>query len=169
MAKKRTWSETQLKEATGNSRSIRQVLIKLGLRDAGGNYAQINKYIKELTLDISHFKGQGWSRGMKGLVRPVIPLDKILIKNSDFQIHKLKRRLFVAGLKPEYCEQCTWAEKTSDGYLPLELDHINGNRYDNRLDNLRILCPNCHSLTPSYRGRVGKGKRLKKRLYMPGW
>ena len=81
---------------------------------------------------------------------------KILARGVNFQSYQLKNRLFTAGLKLQQCEQCGWAEKTSDGYLPLELDHINGDRYDNRLENLRVLCPNCHSLTPNHRGRNGK-------------
>ena len=59
--------------------------------------------------------------------------------------------------------------KTVEGYLPLELDHINGDRYDNRLENLRVLCPNCHSLTPTHRGRSGKGKKRNFDKYMPPW
>ncbi len=154
--KKRFWTVDQLKNAVKNSLSYRQVISKLGLREAGGNYDQVKKYIKENGLNISHFKGRGWNRGMKGTGIPRIPLKKILVKNSTFQSFKLKKRLFAAGLKPRYCEKCGWAEETEDGYLPLELDHINGNRHDNRLENLRVLCPNCHSLQPTHRGRVRK-------------
>lgn len=129
-------------------------MFKLGLREAGGNYEQAKKYIKEYGLNIKHFKGRGWNLGLRGIGKPLIPLEKILVKNSYFQSFKLKKRLFVVGLKPQYCEQCGWAKKTKDGYLPLELDHINGNRHDNRLENLQILCPNCHSLQPTHRGRI---------------
>lgn len=152
----RSWTIKQLEKAVKNSRSYRQVLADLGLRKAGGNYAQIKKYIKEYKLDIKHFKGRGWNKGLHFPFQPKIPLEKILVRSSDFQSYKLKKRLFIANLKPQYCEECGWAKKTKDGYLPLELDHINGDRYDNRLKNLRILCPNCHSLTQNHRGRKGK-------------
>lgn len=154
--KKRSWVFNQLKNAVNNSFSYRQVLIKLNLREAGGNYTQIKKYIKEYNLDIDHFKGRTWNKGLRGIGKPKIPIEKILVKNSYFQSFKLKKRLFATKLKPQYCEKCGWAEKTKNGYLPLELDHINGDRHDNRLENLRILCPNCHSLTENHRGRKNK-------------
>ena len=154
--KKRTWTERQLRIAVKNSSSFRQVLIKLGLREAGGNYAQIQKYTGEYKLNINHFRGYAWNKGMTGIGKPRVPLEKILVSHSNFQSFKLKNRLFTAKLKPQKCEQCGWAQKTKDGYLPLELDHINGNRHDNRIENLRVLCPNCHSLTPYHRGRGRK-------------
>ncbi|MBU1046152.1 HNH endonuclease [Patescibacteria group bacterium] len=150
---KRTWTKDQLKEAIAKSRSYRQVLHFLNLKEAGGNYAQIKKYIKEYGFDIRHFKGRGWNKGLRNIGIPRIPLEKILIKGSTYQSYKLKKRLFAAGLKPRYCEKCGWDEKTKSGYLPLELDHINGDSSDHRLTNLRVLCPNCHSLTDTHRGR----------------
>ena len=149
----RSWLLEDLKNAVKNSTSYRQVLGVLKLKEAGGNYAQIKKYIKENNLDTGHFKGKAWNKGLKGNGKPRIPLDKILILGSSYQSFKLKNRLFRAGLKPMRCEVCGWAQVTEKGYLPLELDHINGNRYDNRLENLRILCPNCHSLQPTHRSR----------------
>lgn len=154
--RKRSWSEADLKKAVSNSASYRQVLVKLKLRDAGGNYFQIKKYVEQYGLKTSHFKGKAWNKGLKGIGKPIIPLEKILVKRSIFQSYKLKKRLFDCGLKPRHCERCHWAEITYDGYLPLELDHINGDRYDNRIENLRVLCPNCHSLTPHHRGRGAK-------------
>src|SRR3989344_4942065 len=104
--KKRSWSTEQLKNAVKNSFSYRQILAKLGLREAGGNYEQIKKYIGEFKLNIKHFKGRGWNSGLKGIGKPRIPLEKILVLGSYFQSFKLKKRLFTAGLKPKYCEEC---------------------------------------------------------------
>lgn len=151
--RKRSWNFDQLQKAVVDSYSFRQVLFRLGLRAAGGNYSQIKKYIQEASLDVSHFRGKGWSAGLKGIGKPRLTLEDILVKGSFFQSYKLKKRLFTAGLKPLHCEECGWAKRSSEGYLPLELDHINGDRYDNRLENLRVLCPNCHSLKPTHRGR----------------
>jgi len=157
---RRTWSESQLKNAVAGSTSFRQVLSKLNLREAGGNYAQLKRYVAELKLDIGHFTGRTWNKGLKVKGVPRIPLEKILVKGSSFQSFKLKQRLFTAKLKPRRCEECGWDKTSPDGRLPLELDHINGDSRDNRLENLRILCPNCHSLKPTHRGR-NSGKKAR--------
>lgn len=151
--KKRRWSEEQLRICVKKATSIRQLLSFLGLREAGGNYKQIKEYLLHYKLDVSHFRGQGWSRGMTGIGKPRLKLEDVLVAESTFQSHKLKNRLFKTGMKTQQCELCGWAERTEDGRIPLELDHINGNSRDNRLENLRILCPNCHSLQPTHRGR----------------
>lgn len=152
------------------SRSYRTVLIQLGLVPAGGNYAQIKSSIIRLNIDASHFTGKGWNLNNHSL-RPGrrVPLKDILVAKSSFQSFKLKRRLFEIGLKVQQCELCGWAEKSKDGRIPVELDHINGDHSDNRIENLRVLCPNCHSLQPTHRGRnkkradgvIGSRVRLK--------
>lgn len=151
--KTRTWSEQQLREAAANVTSVRQLLFALGLKQAGGNYKQIAKYLKFYKVDTSHFRGQIWNKGLTGIGKPIRKLDEILVKGSTFQSYHLKKRLYTAKLKPKYCELCGWAQKSIDGRLPLELDHINGDNTDNRLENLRVLCPNCHSLQSTHRGK----------------
>ncbi len=151
--KPRKWSRSQLEEAAKKSYSIRQVLAHLGLREAGGNYTQIRKYLDSWGIDTKHFKGKGWSLGLKNIGKPRLSLENILIAGSNFQSFKLKKRLFVAGLKNKKCEKCGWSKVSADDRLPLEIHHKNGDGHDNRLENLQILCPNCHSLEPNYRGR----------------
>jgi len=157
MNTKRKWTKEKLVKVAKKATSIRQVLKFLGLKEAGGNYAQIKKYIELYKIDNKHFTGKVWNKGMRGIGKPKLPLKKILIKNSNYQSFKLKRRLFSAKLKEARCEICGWCKISQDGRLPLELDHINGNRNDNRIENLRILCPNCHSLQSTHRGKnIGK-------------
>jgi len=161
MPKKRTWSIEQLRNAVSSSTSYRQVLSKLNLREAGGNYDQLKKYVKELDLNVSHFTGMAWNRGLRGIGKPLRTLESILIKDCYYQTHMLKKRLFTAGLKKPKCELCNWAQISPDGRLPLELDHIDGNRHNNQIENLRILCPNCHSLQLTHRG-ANRSKLTKK-------
>lgn len=136
------------------------VLLKLGLVPAGGNYEQIKRRIKELSITTEHFTGMGWSVGTHFRPYWIRPVEDLLVSNGTSQSFVLKKRLFVEGLKQPKCELCGWAKKSLDGRIPVELDHINGDRYDNRIENLRILCPNCHSLQPTHRGR-NKRVRLK--------
>lgn len=149
----RRWTDDELRAAVRMERSYAGVLRKLGLVAAGGNYDSVRSAIRQLGLDTSHFRGQAWNRG--GVKRPrmaAIPLEEVLVAGRSTSSHMLKRRLIRAGIKLAKCELCGWAERAPDGRLPLELDHINGNRADNRLENLRVLCPNCHALQPTHRG-----------------
>jgi thymidylate synthase ThyX len=149
----KSWTEDELRHAVKNSYSYRQVLIKLGLKEAGGNYSQIKKYINEYKLKTSHFRGKLWNKGLNIPFKPRKKLNDILVKNSSYQSYKLKKRLIDEGIKQNKCEICSWAERSIDGRIPLELDHINGDAKDNRLLNLRVLCPNCHSLQITHRGK----------------
>ena len=156
MPRFRSWSDEELASAVVASKSYRAVIMRLGLIPAGGNYVQVQYAVKRLRLDTSHFTGKGWNEGWKsGYKREerIQNLEKVLTKNSRIQSYGLKKRLFHAGLKDQKCELCGWSQVSKDGRIPVELDHINGDRYDNRLENLRILCPNCHSLQSTNRGR----------------
>jgi 5-methylcytosine-specific restriction endonuclease McrA len=161
MPRIRSWTDEQLILAVAESRSYRMVLIKLNLIPAGGNYEQIKRRITKLTLSTDHFTGIGWNVGLQFRPVPPQPLEKLLVKNGTAQSFLLKKRLFFEGMKTPVCELCGWHKMSEDGRVSVELDHINGDHHDNRLENLRILCPNCHSLQPTHRGR-NKRVRLAK-------
>ena len=147
------YSEDQLKEAVKQSTSKRQVLLKLKVSPFGGNYDVLNKAIRIFRLDTSHFRGQAWNKGK--ILPPKTPLKAYLDNKVPIQSFKLKNRLLQAGFfvhKCVHCKKKTWLGRP----IPLELDHINGNNKDNRLQNLRLLCPNCHTFTPTFRNRKRK-------------
>jgi len=153
MPKVRKWTDDQLRTAVSESYSYRKVITDLNLVPAGGNYDQVKRRIKVLGLNTEHFRGMGWNIGLKYELNSTPPLEELLIKGSMVQSYKLKNKLFAKGIKSPRCELCGWATKSTDGRIPVELDHINGDKNDNRLVNLRILCPNCHSLQPTHRGK----------------
>ena len=124
----------------------------LGISSRGGNYATIKKKVKEYDIDISHFTGMGWNVGLKFRPQKEYKLEEILQKNFEYQPLKLKKRLIKEGIKEHKCECCQQTEWNGKP-IPLELHHINGDRTDNRLENLQVLCPNCHAQTESYRGK----------------
>ncbi len=156
MPKKRSWTNEQLIVAVKESRSIRSIITLLGLIPVGGNYAQVNAQIAALNLSTTHFTGMGWNKGLTYHTTSRPELETLLVLEDRTQSYKLKKRLYENGLKKPVCELCGWAETSPDGRVPVELDHINGDNYDNRIENLRILCPNCHSLQPTHRGRNKK-------------
>ena len=163
MPKNRSWTDEQLVIAVKNSYSFRMVLKELKLIPAGGNYEQIKKRIKILEIDSSHFTGSRWNVGVRRKqTRYGLPIEDLLVIDSDFQSYKLKNKLFAKALKKQACELCGWCEKSPDGRIPVELDHVNGNHTDNRIENLRILCPNCHSLQSTHRGRNKKTALVNK-------
>ncbi len=144
------YSEKQLKAAIKTSASMRQALQKLKVAPYGGNYEVLRKAIKHFGLDTSHFTGQAWNKGKS--LPPRTPIAKYLNNELHIQTYKLKRRLLKEDFFEHRCSMCQNTEWLG-GLIPLELDHINGNRSDNRLKNLRLLCPNCHALTPTYRSK----------------
>jgi DNA-binding transcriptional ArsR family regulator len=146
-------------KVAGLSKSINQ---------AEYNWDEVQKYYNECKSPVKTIEHFGMSRGSfskslkKGRLKwvdPKIPLENLLIKNREISTSRqhLKERLKDVGLLKQECYECKiteWKNKP----LSLHLDHINGNTNDNRLFNLRLLCPNCHSQTDTYGGRNKKYK-----------
>lgn len=147
-------TKEEIAKAVKKSLAIAGVCRELGIKPCGGNYKTLNAKIVELEIDISHFTGQAWNSGDNfRTFGKKYDLEDVLIENSPYKTtNHLKERLYREGLKNKECEDCgivDWNGKP----ISLELDHINGNNKDNRLDNLRVLCPNCHSQTKTFRNK----------------
>ena len=150
----RRYTDKQVQEAVRNCYSIRAVLDQLGLAPAGGNYEMIKKCIRELNLNTSHFTGQGHLRG-KTHAYHTRPLKDVLVHAKLENMWRLRNRLLKEMLKEHRCE-CCGRTKWLGMRIPLEVHHKDGDRTNNTLQNIELLCPNCHALTDNYRGKKKK-------------
>lgn len=135
------------------SNSYSDCLRKLGLTPRGGSSSDIlKKRIKELNLSVEHF-----GKSQKQSPTAHYTLEEILIENSFYHnISRLKTRLIKEGYLEYKCACCGNKGEWNGQSLSLQLDHINGINNDQRIENLRFLCPNCHSQTNSFAGKNKK-------------
>ena len=162
MKKKRQYSLEDVKQAVENNLSVAGVLRDLGLRPLGGNYKTIRHIIQLNNLDTSHFTGQGWNVGLKFNPKGTVTNEQVFVADSSYKCSWRLRERYKSLLGIEYCE-CCLLSKWQGQPIPLEIHHINGKNTDNRLDNLILLCPNCHALTNNYRGRAKLSALSEKR------
>lgn len=154
----------KLKEIVKNSITYADVCRGLDLLAQGANYRTVKKLIKTNNIDISHFMGLSHNKGKK---RPNIKrrlLSECLVVNSIACSSHIKSRLIKEKLIDYKCVGCDIID-WKNSPLTLQLDHINGINDDHRLENLRLLCPNCHSQTSNYCGKNAKHKDSKRNLY----
>lgn len=136
MPKARRYTDADVTSAVKQSKSIAGVCRQIGLVPIGGNYKTIGKTINRLDLDVKHFTGQGWNIGN---YKPV-------------SSHKSREHLKAGlvrdrGHKCEGCGLTKWIGKS----IPLELEHSDGDSSNDNPENTKLLCPNCHAFTPTYR------------------
>ncbi len=148
------WSEEQLTRAVATQFTMAMVLRELGLSPVGGNYKTIRQHILRLGLSTTHWTGQGHLKGKTHSWSVKMPLSELLVENSTYGTNHLSKRLVKEGVLRYECSDpdcllTTWKGKP----ISLHLDHKNGVPTDHRLENLRLLCPNCHSQTPTYCGK----------------
>ncbi len=138
-----------IEEAVSSNLSIAGTIRSLGRAIVGSNYRWVKSEVNRLNLDTSHWKGQ--SHGTTPQKR--LSFDVIFCENSMVPKVTLKKRIHKDKLIPYVCAECnsgpTWREKP----MTLRLDHVNGNNNDNRLTNLRFMCPNCDSQSKTFCGR----------------
>lgn len=142
IAKWRTFSKEEVEKIVAESYSIREVARKMGYSpNGGGTASSLKNMIKEYNLDTSHFTGQGWNK------------ENYNYDSFDLGTYRARGKTFAAPLiklRGHRCEGCGNTEWLGQP-INLEVHHINGDRTDNRLENLQLLCPNCHSYTPNFR------------------
>ena len=136
--------ESLIKNVVSESRTQKEVLERLGIRSAGGNFKTLKNYIEKYKIDTSHFT-KNYDKMNEINKFKKISLSEILVENSTYNRTRLKNRLYKEGLKERECELCGQDEWWYKKKMSLILDHINGIYNDNRIENLRIVCPNCNS------------------------
>lgn len=167
----RQYTKEWLQELCQDSYSYAEVLNKAGRKQGGGAQQTLKNKIELWNIDISHFTGQRWHESPNQLPqesKEKYTLDEIFIKNSPVTQKVLRGYVERHEAIKYECVNCGCNGHWLNGIISLEIDHIDGDNTNNEITNLRYLCPNCHALTETYRGR---NKALKNKcvetIYQP--
>lgn len=139
MRKYREYSDEDVIKYSQEVNSMFQLLAKLGLKNAGGNYTNMRKILQRLNLNCEHWVGQAWNKDKR------IKDWSKFTRAVNLKPHLIKER----GHKCESCCLSEWMNQP----ITLEIEHIDGDRTNNSIDNLQLLCCNCHALTATWRNR----------------
>lgn len=152
MRKNHKYTREFLEPLVKESSAWAEVCRKIGLAPMTGSQAHLARRAKQFGIDCSHFKGRAWNKG-RTFPKLRRSLSDYLKKDSHIKSHLLKTKLIEAGLKKKVCEICNSTEWLGEP-IDLELDHKNSDHWDNRLENLQIICPNCHARVTRHRRAV---------------
>ena len=155
------YTEAEARKAVAASKSWAETLRNLGMCDGGGSSAVLKKYVRLWGIPTDHFDPYA---ALQGPSRSAQPLEAVLVEGSSYSRRSLKDRLFREGYKPRYCELCGQGEEWQGKRMALILDHINGVNNDNRLRNLRVVCPNCAATLDTHCGRANRLERKRECL-----
>jgi hypothetical protein len=148
------FTEQQLRDAVAVSLNYSEALRHIRLRTSGGNHRTLQKYVRLWGISVEHFDPD--VARAAALRRTATPLAEILVEGSTFHRGHLKQRLYESGLKERRCELCGQGEIWRGAEMGLILDHVNGVATDNRIENLRIVCPNCNATLDTHCGRANR-------------
>jgi hypothetical protein len=155
-----SYTEEEAREAIASSKSWAESLRYLGLCPTGGSWQILKKYAEIWTISTEHFDPEG--ARIENLRGKRKPLSEVLVERSTYSRNHLKRRLFAEGLKEPRCELCGQGEIWRGQPMSMILDHINGVRDDHRLENLRMVCPNCAATLDTHCGRRNRIERARR-------
>lgn len=154
------FSKLELENAIQSAFTFADILKSLNLNTSSRNYKVIQAKLDHENISYAHIaKGLGTNKNKVFGPRPRIATKDILIENSNFSRISLKKRLLRDGILKNECYVCGMLPEWQGKLLSLQIDHINGIHDDNRLENLRIICPNCHAQTETFSGKNVKKNR----------
>ena len=142
-----------LNRYTSESFTYKELCEKIGMPTFGNSLRALQKRLKTENIDTSHFDQYKFCRGKKS--QQSLAIEDCLILNPKCSNTTIRSKMLEYKVLEYKCKECGLVDNWNDKFITLELDHINGNNKDNRIENLRWLCPNCHSQTITFRNKSG--------------